>query len=1053
MKPFSIHPWIVPALVLTTLWVRPAASQDGALDVSPLDGLTWRSIGPAIMGGRVTDVAGVPGDANTFYVGTAAGGVFRTVNGGTTFEPIFDEIGIPSIGALAVAPSDHNVVYVGTGEGNPRNSASVGRGIFRSVDAGATWTFLGLEETEKFTRIRVHPTNPDVVYAAALGHEWGANAERGVYRSADGGATWDQILFVDSSTGAADLAMDPDNPRILYAAMYDFLRQPWYFRSGGTGSGLYRSADGGDTWTNLSAAAPDNGLPEGVLGRMGVAVAPSDANVVYAMIETAVEGELWRSDDRGITWSMISADGAVNSRPFYFTDLRVDPTTSERVYALSGRLQVSTDGGRTWEQLGDDIHPDHHAMWIDPENPRRIINGNDGGVYLSYDRGATFQYLNRIALGQFYQIGADMRDPYYVCGGLQDNGVWCGPSETKQTVGLVNDNWYIIHFGDGYYAQIDPTDWTSIFTNAHYGNIVRVDAHSFERQSIQPYPVSLRGAAAGDHPFRFNWNSPIHMSPHDPKVVYFGSNVLFRTEDGGRSWSQISPDLTTNDPEKQRPSGGPITTDNTSAEYHTTIVTIAESPVAAGVIWVGTDDGYVQVTTDGGERWTNVTSNVPNLPGDSWVSRVEASHVDANTAYATFDRHRLDDMRPYVYKTSDGGRTWQDIAGDLPEFGYLHVVREDPKNSSVVYVGSEFGLFVSFSGGGDWTALSGGSLPYAPVNDLLVHPRDNDLIAGTHGRAIWILDDVTPLQQLADAMQTDAYLFDPPQATRFQYHFTKPFLAQAAFKGENPGSVATISYYLRDEADELPTVTIESEAGEVVRTLEGTGRAGVNRIAWELDYQPLDDAAGGFAFARTTPTLRVPPGVYTVRLAAAGEEMTKLLQIRLDPAVRVSEADLIAQIETVRRLTAMRYDADGAIDDVVGVKGQLDPLIERLEGGDGDAASIAEDARSVDQQLEELRLELVSEPGGYRSPAMLRDRIAAMLGSVGSVNDRPTSQQLEWVGRFDEQLQDVRRRLDQIILTGVSDLNRRIQEAGLPAIEVPKRGDRLTSDDAAASLR
>jgi len=1036
---------LLGALIASPSSPAPSSAQEASGELGALE---FRSIGPAIMGGRVAALAGVPGDANTFYFGAATGGVFRTTNGGTTFEPIFDEVGVPSIGAIAIAPSDPNVIYVGTGEGNPRNSASVGRGVWRSVDAGETWTFLGLGDTEKIARIRVHPTDPDVVYVAALGHEWGDNDDRGIFRSVDGGVTWESVLQVDAQTGAADLAMDPANPPILYAAMYDFRRQPWYFRSGGEGSGLYRTADGGDTWENLADGAPDNGLPDGILGRIGVAVAPSDANVIYAMIESTHDGQVWRSNDRGKTWEATTEDGNVNSRPFYFTDLRVDPETPERLYSLSGRLMVSTDGARTWERLGDDIHPDHQAMWIDPTNADFVLDGNDGGVYLSRDRGTTFEYLNRVALGQFYQIGVDMRDPYWVCGGLQDNGIWCGPSETRETVGLLNDNWYIIHFGDGYYTQIDPTDWTTVYTNAHYGNIVRVDQNSFEKQSIQPYPVSLRGAAAGDHPYRFNWNSPIHMSPHDPAVVYFGSNVLHRTEDGGRSWTEISPDLTTDDTAKQIASGGAITTDNTSAEYHTTIHTIAESPVQAGVIWVGTDDGLVQITRDGGGAWDDVTGNVGGLPPESWVSRIDASHHDAGTAYATFDRHRLNDMAPYVYRTRDFGQSWENITTNLPDFGWLHVVREDPNTPNLLYVGSEFGLFASFDGGGSWTPLSGGSLPPAPVRDLLVHPRDNDLIVATHGRSIWILDDVAPLQQLADARVAGTYLFDPPTATRFQMHFTKPFLAQAAWKGTNPGSVASISYYLADETDD---VSLTVEDGEtVVRTLDATGSAGVNRVTWELDYDPLGEDGGGNPFAQSNPLVRVPPGVYTVRLAVGDIELTKLLQVRMDPDARITEADVIAQVEAARRLARMRHLADGSIGDTEAVQEGLDSFATRYEGEEGEPGVLAEDARGIHGDLESLRVELVSEPGGYRSPAMLRDRISAMLGSVGSVSERPNAQQDQWIEVFDTSLQELSLEIERIIREDVSDLNRRIQESGLPMIETPERETRVISDDGAA---
>jgi len=1043
---------VTPISVALPAAVPAGASYGGgpvlpqAVSSDALARLEWRSIGPAIMGGRTTDVAGIPGDALTFYWATATGGIFKTTNGGTTFEPIFDDIGIPSIGAIALAPTDVNVVYVGTGEGNPRNSASVGRGVYKSTDAGESWTLLGLEDSEKISRIRVHPTDPDTVYVAALGHEWGANEERGVFRSTDGGETWEKILYVDENTGAADLAMDPENPRILYAAMYDFRRVAYHFRSGGPGSGLYRSTDGGDTWTELTAIE-GNGLPEGLIGRIGVQVAPSDADIVYAMIESQAPGELWRSADRGKTWQMVSDSRGINSRGFYFSDLRVDTADPNRVYALSGSMQVSEDGGRTFRGMGNDVHPDHHAMWIDPLDPSRIIEGNDGGVYLSFDRGATWQYPNVIPLGQFYQIGVDMRDPYYVCGGLQDNGIWCGPSDTRNSPGILNDDWMIIHFGDGYYTQIDPTDHNIVYTNAHYGNIVRVDVASGEKQSIQPYPVSLRGSAAGDHPYRFNWNSPIHMSPNDSRRVYFGSNVLFRTTDGGQSWAEISPDLTTNDLEKIGPSGGAITFDNTSAEYHCTIITIAEAPDAPDVIWVGTDDGNVQVTRNGGASWADVTANIEGLPPFSWVSRVEASRVDPATAYATFDRHRSNDRRPYVYKTTDYGESWTSLANNLPEFGYLHVIREDPRNPDVLYLGSEFGVWASINGGDSWFSIRGANFPPVGVRDIVVHPRDNDLVVGTHGRSIWILDDVTPIQELAEAVADGAYLFEPPQATRFMGRFTKPFLADRAFHGATTGSSATISYYLDDDAAAAGAqLTIEDGSGETIRTLRATSEVGINRIGWGLDMDlpgdapPADARSGGRGggFGGFSGGVRVLPGTYAVRLAVAGQETTQPVAVRLDPELDVSLPDLEAQQQAMIRLSRMNNEANAAVATIASLQEQIAPLAEELDrAGAGD--ELRTEAAAIDAALEGLRLRLVSELGGYRSATQLQGKISSLRGAIGGVTARPTQAQVEWTDRFDADLRQLSQELDEIVNVSIPGFNQRANDAGLPRL-VPRRG-------------
>lgn len=1035
----------VLAALAAMLIANPASTQQPQMPDSgdatvraALAGLSFRPVGPAIMGGRISAIAGIPGDPTTYYYGHASGGVFKTENGGTTFRPIFDEVGVHSIGAIAIAPSDHNVIYVGTGEGNPRNSASVGRGVFRSVDAGETWTFIGLGDTEKIARIRVHPTDPDVAYVAALGHEWGANSDRGVYKTADGGDSWERVLFVNGSTGAADLAMDPENPRILYATMYDFLRRPWHLRSGGTGSGLYRSADGGETWTNLFDARTENGLPEGLIGRIGVAVAPSDADVVYAIIENQTPGLIWRSTDRGRTWTEVSDDARVNSRGFYYSDLRVDTENPDRLYSINGTLMVSSDGGRTWDPISTDIHPDHQAFWIDPTNANRLLDGTDGGLYVSHDRGDTWMFLNNVPLGQFYQIGADMQVPYQVCGGLQDNGVWCGPSKTRETVGLVNDNWTAIHYGDGYYAQIDPTDWTTVYTNAHYGNIVRVDRASYERRSIQPYPVALRGSPAGDHPFRFNWNSPIHMSPSDPSTVYFGGNVLFRTRDGGQSWDQISPDLTTNDSTKHGPSGGEITVDNTSAEYHTTIVTIAESPRDPNVIWVGTDDGYVQLTTDGGTSWTNVTENLPGVPSESWVTRIHASFAERGTAYATIDRHRSDDMRPYVFKTSNLGESWTDITDNLPEFGFLKVVREDPRNPNVVYVGSEFGLYVSLVGGGEWMSLNEKTgLPPAPVNDLLIHPRDNDLIVGTHGRSIWILDDLTPIQNLTAALESGPTLFAPRDAIRYEYHFTKPFLGQATFKPSNPTAGALLSYYLPDAVADSVQLTIEDQAGEVVKTIACSGEAGIHRLTWEFDFE-ASPPGGGFIIH--TPPYKVLPGQYSVRLTAGDTEVVQPLRVLLDPALDVSEADLVAQVEAIGQLVEMRQLADEAIEEIGSVQEQVDGVPELLEDESGEAVeNVLQLADAAHEKLEEIRLKLVSELGGYRSATMLRGRIDGLLSALAQATQRPTDQQAEWVERFETQLQVVLSELRTVLDTDIHSLNQAIEAFGLPAIRTSRR--------------
>ena len=992
-----------------------AGAQPAAQPVAPaaFGDLAWRAIGPAAMGGRVADVAGVAGHPTMIFVAAASGGLFKSTNAGTTFQPIFEDQPVLSIGAIAVDPSNPNVIYVGTGEGNPRNTASFGNGVYKTTDGGKSWTHLGLEGTERIARIRLHPTDPAVVYVAALGHEWAADPDRGVFRSVDGGRTWKKLLYVNDTTGAADVAIDPADPRIVYAGMYDFLRRAWHLRSGGPGSGLYRSSDGGETWQNLSAGAPQNGLPEGVVGRIGVDVAQSDPDVVYAMIE-AKAGKLWRSADRGRTWRMASDRSDLISRGFYFSDVRVDPANANRVYAISGGLLVSDDAGATWKRIAQGTHGDYQAMWIDPKNTRRLIIGNDGGAYVSHDQGETFEFLDTLPLAQAYHVQVDMRDPYHVCGGLQDNGVWCGPNEKWNLVGTENRDWSRVHFGDGFYAEIDPRDWRTIYTNAHAGNIVLVNGETGEKRWIQPYPVSLTGSAAGDHPYRFNWNSAIHMSPHDPNVVYFGSNVLFRTADRGDSWEAISPDLTTNDPEKQKPSGGPIAFDNTSAEYHCTIIAISESPVQKDVIWVGTDDGHVQVTRDGGRTWTNVIKNIPGVPPNSWVPHVDASNHAAGTAYVVFDRHRDNDFRPYAYRTDDFGSTWTNITANLPPIGYAHVIKDDPRSANLLYAGTELGIFASFDRGGNWANLRL-KLPPVAVTDLVVHPRDNDLVIATHGRGFFVLDDVAPLQELSHAIAEGVFLFPPPTATRVEawddYRYSG---GQRVFSGQNAPRGALISYYIGHDAAHDVSVVILDGSRRPIRQLKPQARPGVNRIVWDLREAPVASPAGaeregGEESRRPIRAPKVLPGMYTVRLTAGGREFTRPLEVRIDPRITVSAADLTAQHDAVRQLVEMASRGARALERIIAVE-------KRLRAGSttgSDTARAAAEKKLA--QLAQLKGRLKADPGGYKSPAQLLEKIATLLSAIDSATGRPTAAEQEWIGRFRVELDEALSRIEPLL--------------------------------------
>lgn len=1066
-------------LMLTSQALVPAIGQavapqegDAATLEELLGDLSWRSIGPAFMGGRTIDLAGVAGRPNLLYMATASGGLWRTEDRGITWESIFDDGGTLSLGAIAVAPSDPNVIYLGTGEHNPRNSTSFGDGVYRSNDGGDTWTHLGLAATERIARIRVHPSDADHVYVGAMGHAWGTNEERGVYRSRDGGATWDKVLYVDDSTGVSDMAMDAANPRILFAGMWDYQRRPWHFRSGGPGSGLYMSRDGGDSWTNLTRPDLDNGLPTGVLGRIGVGVAVSNHDVVYAMIES-MDGALWRSADGGDSWTHISDDPAISSRPFYYNDFRIDPSNEDRLYMVGGRLNLSTDGGRTWRRIARTHHGDHQSFWINPDDPMMVVDGNDGGIAYSYNGGETWELVNNLPLQQVYQLGIDMRDPYFVCAGFQDNDAWCGPSNTMTSTGILEADWYHVQYGDGTYIQPDPSDHNIVYAGSQGGSILRIDLRTNENRSIRPYPFS--GGAVGEHPYRFNWNSPIHISPHDPKTVYLGGNVLFRTRDGGNSWDEISPDLTTNDEEKQAPSGGPITPDNTTAEYHTTIYTVAESPVQAGVIWAGTDDGYVQLTRDGGANWTNLIDNIP-VPAESWVSRIEASRRDAGTAYVAFDRHRLDDFAPYLFMTTDFGDSWVDIGSGLPDPGYLHVVREDPRNPDLLYAGTELGIFASWASGPGgnsdsraWTSLRLG-LPPVAVRDILIHPRDNDLIIGTHGRSILILDDVAPLQQLPAALgatpgasapsNADAvHLFDLRHTTRFQ-PYTRELrvdLGDKVFVGANPPYGALISYFVPpglasegvaagDAAvDAEPAITIEirSEDGDVVRTLDASANAGINRVIWNLRHQSEEEQGAAATFPGSGPTAPlVIPGTYQLTLKAHGAESSTEVEVRMDPRVDVSVEDLRVQRDTLLQLVDLRARSQEGIELIDDLVGQLASLGDRI----GDTAAtegLMTAAEELSARLDEIRGRITSQrragvgnapTGPYISGPEIHEKLRTLASAVGRASTAPTQAQAGWIQQLGSELEAELSSLQTLLDEDLGELNRRILAANVPFI-------------------
>jgi photosystem II stability/assembly factor-like uncharacterized protein len=922
----------------------------------------WRSIGPAIMGGRVDDIAIHEGDLSTIYVGYATSGLWKTVNNGVTWTPIFDEQPNTSIGALAIAPSNPKIIYVGTGEPNNRQSSSIGAGVYKSTDAGETWAYMGLKETQSIGRLAIHPKNPDIVYVAAVGALFGPNPERGVYKTTDGGKTWTNTNFIDNDTGFIDIVMHPTQPDTLIAASYQRRRQPWGFNGGGAGSGIWKTENGGRTWTKLTGS----GLPDNpIIGRIGLNYSRSNPNVVYAQIEVGPSGGtgagvnadgslvvpgqgrggggaagrgggqpapdptrsgVWRSADGGRTWQFRSNN---NNRPMYYSKIRVDPSNADIVYTLGVNASQSFDGGLTWNTLSGPSHVDHHQLWINPRDGRHLIIGNDGGIDVSYDRGETWEEIATKATGQFYAVSADMRRPYYICGGLQDNGSWCGPSAVRTNAGILNTDWYRIGGGDGFYTANDPSDWTIGYWESQDGNTNRYDLKTGQNTSIRPRgPISAEqraqleaamaagggrgGGGRGGNPdgnivppvepgtnFRFFWSTPFILSKHDPRVVYLGGDRLFRSTNRGDTWT-ASADLTRNIGRNDRPIMGvpgdaPMASKHDGAASFSNITTISESPLVPGLVWVGTNDGNVQVSRDFGRTFTNTTAAIQGVPDETHVSRVEASHHDAATAYVSFDGHRTDDHNPYIFKTTDYGKSWTALSGTLPR-GNVNVVKEDPRNRNLLYAGTEYGFYISLNGGRDWKPFMTG-LPTVRVDDVMVHPRDNDLILGTHGRSIWILDDITALQQLAEPVMTaEAHLFDVRPATRWMTDITKATGLAAAkhFRGQNPQGGTAISYLLRSEPSGDVQITISNSRGEVVRTMEGTKNVGMNRVQWNLSPSPpppppgaegrgggRGGAGGGRGGRGGAPFMNnqaVEAGTYTVKLTVGGRDyMTTVL--------------------------------------------------------------------------------------------------------------------------------------------------------------------------------
>jgi photosystem II stability/assembly factor-like uncharacterized protein len=930
------------SVLLATFVAFPSSVQaqnGGDGDIDLFSSMRARSIGPAGMSGRVSDVEVVLSDRSVVYVGAATGGLFKSDDGGVSWQPVFDDQPALGIGAVTVFQPNPDIVWAGTGEGNPRNSAGVGRGLFKSIDGGLTWSYVGLGRSERIHRILTHPTDPDIVYVGAMGPAWSDGQERGVYRTRDGGETWERVLWESQSTGVADMVMDPSNPEKIFAAMWDFRREPWFLTSGGPGSGLFVTMDGGDTWKRLTE---EDGMPPGELGRVGIAVAASNPDVVYALVE-ATRSELVRSADGGLTWETIDAGPGVNPRPFYYADLRVDPKNENRLYRLHSSIQVSEDQGRTWSTVVPSgiIHGDIHELWIDPDDTRRMILGEDGGIAFTYDRGDTWRFVENLPLAQFYHIAVDDAVPFNIYGGLQDNGSWFGPSVVWENKGILNAHWFRVGGGDGFSVMPDRSDPERYgYSQSQGGNLQHFDKLTGARRSIRP--VHPEGV-----PLRFNWNAALSWDPHEPGTIYSGSQFVHRSRDQGRTWEIISHDLTTNDPTKQRAdeSGG-LTVDASGAEMHTTILSIAPSPIDPGVIWVGTDDGNVQVTRDGGDSWTNVRNGIGGLPEGIWIPDVQPSRHAAGRAYLVAEDHRRGDWTPHVYVTEDYGSGWRSLASDAID-GFVHAIEEDPVVPNLLFLGTEFGLRVSFDRGASWEPYTAG-VPAVPIRDLIIHPRDGDLVLGTHGRAVLLLDDIRPLRELAatpSIRSATVHAFSPPPALDVEVAEAIGYRStgHAMQQGQNRDFGALLSFWASAEGRARVTVTDEDNALVYSRWLRA--KRGVNRLVWNL-------RPGGEADDTRFPgQVSVLPGTYTFAVAASGDSSSALLEVHPDPRHAPSRADLIAQRDALLEVNALSRQVSEARSDLSRVRRGIEVTLETLPG---DASELREQTMALQRAVREL---------------------------------------------------------------------------------------------------
>ncbi|MDN5865502.1 MAG: sialidase, partial [Gammaproteobacteria bacterium] len=997
------------ALFASVAFAAPPDDGMARFNSGAISGLDMRNIGSAAMSGRVAalDAAALENGKTLVYVGAAGGGVWKSTDSGTTFKPVFDDEPVQSIGAIAIDPNDTDTVWVGTGEAWTRNSVSIGNGVYKSTDGGESWTYMGLPDSERIARIVVDPTDSDTVYVCVPGKLWSDSPDRGLYKTTDGGKHWSLILKGGNlSTGCASISLDMQHPDTIFAALWDFRRKGWTFRSGGpsptadSNSSLYRSVNGGRTWNEITPAT-NKGFPQKPYGRIAVTVAPSNGDIVYAFVEST-DSALFRSDDGGKTWGRRDASQMMVWRPFYFARLVVDPKNPDRVFKPDLVLIQSLDGGKSFSPSGGGTHGDAHVVWIDPTDTKHLFVGDDGGLWQSFDGGNKWWKQNNLPISQFYHVSVDKDDPFHVYGGLQDNACWIGASAYPG--GISNAQWENMCGGDGFYMFADPADPDFVYAETQGGDIIRVNRHTHASRIIKPM------AGYGEE-LRWNWNTPIALSPNELGTIYIGAQYLFRSRDHGQSWERISPDLTTDDSAKQQQekSGG-VTVDNSAAEAYTTIFTISESPQQAGLIWVGTDDGNVQITRDGGEHWTNVIGNFEGVPPNSWVSSIRAGNFNAGTAFVSFDRHTFGDMAPYIYKTSDYGEHWTALV--TPEQskgmrGYVHVIRQDTVKPNLLFAGTEFGLWISIDGGGHWAEYKGGDFPAVAVHDIAIQNRDASLVLATHGRGIWIIDDITPLRGLTAEVLDSKFAFLPvkPIQQRISGFGGWPG-GDATFVGPNPHAGAEIVYYQKTRPlFGKPEIEILDSDGKVIDSIPASVRRGINRVYWSMRAAPPRvPSAAKLAFYSIRGPL-VPPGTYTVRVTKGQDSFEKKIEVGLDRRATYTAADRRAQYDAAMRVSALFGRMSDLVYKIVAVRDQAGARA----AAEGAGEALRRQMEELGAKANELRKKIVAtrKGGAITGEVRLRERMDRLYGAIMSYDGRPTDYQMKRIDTLARELGDV----------------------------------------------